>query len=67
MAPADDFSDDFGWDDEEHQRRERRRKAKNRDRFEARDREIQAEKPKKGFERRPRRAKDWDDEFSDEY
>ncbi|HOD51700.1 MAG TPA: hypothetical protein PKY01_04635 [Candidatus Hydrogenedentes bacterium] len=67
MIPADDFSDEYGWDDESLQRRQRRRKSKSKDRLDLHERDNEAEKPKKGFERRSRREHDWDDEYSEEY
>ncbi len=67
MPPADDFSDDYGWNDELIQRRERRRKAKGKERLDRIDKAGDAERPRKDLERRSRQNRDWDDEYSDEY
>ncbi len=66
MAPADDFSDDYGWDDELAQRRERRRKAKGKTAFDRNDKVNELDRPRKVFERKSRRMRDWDDEYADE-
>jgi hypothetical protein len=66
MAPADDFSDDYGWDDEALLRRQRRRKAKGKERFTRQDKESEVGRPRKNLERRPRRIRDWDDDYLDE-
>ena len=67
MPPADDFSDDYGWTDELIQRRERRRKAKGKERLDRIDKAGDAERPRKDLERRSRQNRDWDDEYSDEF
>ena len=66
MTPADDFSDDYGWDDEPLPRRQRRRKTKDKKRFGRQDGEGEIARPKKNLERRPRRERDWDDYFEDD-
>lgn len=47
MPPADDFSDDYGWNDELIQRRERRRKAKGKERLTVSTRRATQKGPEK--------------------
>ncbi|MFO7973617.1 MAG: hypothetical protein R6V12_03180 [Candidatus Hydrogenedentota bacterium] len=66
MTPADNFFDEYGWDDEPLPRQERRRKAKSKQRFRFRDKESEEERPKKNFVRKPRQRRDWEDDYFDE-
>lgn len=66
MTPGDDFLDDFGWDDEPLARRERRRKARDKKRFGRQEGEGEIAKPRKNFERRPRRDLEWVEDYLDE-
>ena len=67
MPPADELADEDGGNDELIQRRERRRKAKGKERLDRIDKAGDAERPRKDLERRSRQNRDWDDEYSDEY
>ena len=66
MPPADDFPDDYGLDDEAKQRRERRRKIKDKRRYERFGRDPEAEKSRKSRERPPRNNREWVDDALDE-
>ncbi|HOF40358.1 MAG TPA: hypothetical protein PLD73_09810 [Candidatus Hydrogenedentes bacterium] len=66
MPPANDFPDDYGWDDESMQRRERRRKTKDKRRYERIDRDPETEKPRKSSERHSRNNREWADDTLDE-
>ena len=67
MPPEDDFSNDYGWDEEPLPQRERHRKAKSGKHFDREKWDKEAKRPPKHAERPSRRPQKWNDDDRDEY